>query len=274
MLVAKLWRVLQSSRLWLNTFLLVCLFILAVFMALLSRPQDDWVSATAQNLSSELIGAILTYIVIEMVGHYYTVKLEEKLALIQQLGDPDNAISIKAVSDMWYLGWLQDGSMVSKSLRFANLEEADLGLCDLRKVEFYRANLQNARLWADLRGANLLQANLAGAQLVYSGDPNEFLPEGEGVRVPRAYKDGTPHRALLDGKTILPDGKPWREERDGFDLARFTDATHPDFWRSGERNSPAFRNGDNATHRRHATKADVEAVVVKVQALADKLDGK
>ena len=75
-------------------------------------------------------------------------------------------------------------------------------------------NLQEA----DLRGANLQEANLWGANL-----------QGADLG-----------GATFDENTMLPDGTKWTP---GTDMGRFTDREHPDFWRSDDPASPAYRGG-------------------------------
>jgi hypothetical protein len=73
-------------------------------------------------------------------------------------------------------------------------------------------------LGANLESANLERANLQGADF--------FL-------------------ATFSKETILPDDKKWTPETD---MARFTDPEHPQFWRSDDPTSPAYRGdeGDGA----------------------------
>jgi hypothetical protein len=59
--------------------------------------------------------------------------------------------------------------------------------------------------------ANLKESNLLGVNL-------------EGTR--------------FDETTILPDGTHWIPETD---MRRFTDPNHPNFWRSDDPRSPAYR---------------------------------
>ena len=94
-------------------------------------------------------------------------------------------------------------------LRGANLQEAILWLANLQEANLRVANLQEANLW----GTNLWGANLQGADL---------------------------GGATFDENTMLPDGTKWTP---GTDMARFTDSGHPDFWRSDDTQSPAYRGG-------------------------------
>ncbi len=98
----------------------------------------------------------------------------------------------------------------------ANLQGADLMFTYLRGATLSRANLQEADLCdAFLKGADLKHANLQGASL--SG-------------------------AKFDEETVLPDGSKWAPDTD---MARFTDPAHPDFWRSDDPDSPAYRDDSN-----------------------------
>jgi hypothetical protein len=47
--------------------------------------------------------------------------------------------------------------------------------------------------------------------------------------------------AEFDEDTKLPDETIWTPDTD---MARFTDPNHPDFWRSDDPNSPAYRGKD------------------------------
>ena len=105
---------------------------------------------------------------------------------------------------------LSGADLAGATLLGTHLRKANLAGAVLRQADLHYAVLNGADLrGADLRGANLqwidLQdADLRGAQLVYA-------------RV---------HRAYLHGAT-LPDGTRWMP---GYDLDRFTDPRHSDFW--------------------------------------------
>ena len=83
-------------------------------------------------------------------------------------------------------------------------------------------------MFADLAGANLREADLATTTL----DGANLI--GASVREARFSKYAT-----------MPDGNWWTPETD---MGRFTDPVHPDFWRSDDPNSPAYR-GKDATGR-------------------------
>ncbi len=104
-------------------------------------------------------------------------------------------------------------------LWLANLQEANLRVASLQEANLRVANLQEANLW----GTNLWGANLQGAILW-------------GANLQGADLGG----ATFDENTMLPDGTKWTP---GTDMGRFTDREHPDFWRSDDPASPAYRGG-------------------------------
>lgn len=111
---------------------------------------------------------------------------------------------------------LLGANLQEASLAKANLQSTDLQLADLQNANLEKANLQNA----DLRGANLQGARLIGANL-----------EMASLR-----------HATFDETTVLPDGAVWTP---GVDMTRFTNPDHPEFWRSDDPNSPAYRDNSH-----------------------------
>lgn len=121
-------------------------------------------------------------------------------------------------------------------LEESDLRAADLSQANLKDVEMQNANLEKAVLgFTDLQGADLqgccfrgalfIQANLRGADLEFSD-----------------LKGACFQNTLFDQTTTLPDGSLWRPNTD---LARFTDPNHPEFWRSTDPSSPAYRPPPN-----------------------------
>jgi hypothetical protein len=103
-------------------------------------------------------------------------------------------------------------------LRKANLQGADLTLADLSHADLSWANLKGAELngtW--FLGATLLEADLEGAKV----------------------SDMLPMFPVFNRETKLPDGKFWDEDED---MDRFTKREHSDFWRSPQKDSPAYED--------------------------------
>lgn len=81
-----------------------------------------------------------------------------------------------------------------------------------------RANLENANLYrADLKGADLSYATLRGANL----------------------EDAILIDAIFSEYTTLPNGEYWSQATD---LRAFTNSMHPQYWRSSDKMSPAFKS--------------------------------
>jgi hypothetical protein len=160
----------------------------------------DWGESWLQNFSTEMFGAFLTFILLELVvGGRQQREAESKAEyrlrrrLIIQMRSKDNAIALQGLEELLVHGWLADGSLQEADLRFANLQGADLRFANLQWADLRFANLQGANLHsASLRGTNLLSANLQGTDLTL---------------------------VKFDETTILPDESHWTPDTD---MYRFT----------------------------------------------------
>lgn len=169
-------------------------------------------------------------------------------------------------TSLWYANLegvhLRFANLQGAHLEYANLKEADLRLVNLQEAHLRQANLQGARLLgAKLQGANLLNATLEGASMrranlqgAYLGETNLQRADLWGANLHGAKLWNTNlHEANLsetnlqganlknaqfNEETTLPDCTNWTSETD---MARFTDPDHPDFWRSDDPQSPAYR---------------------------------
>lgn len=127
-------------------------------------------------------------------------------------------------------------------LRGVNMQGADLAGADLRKSFLWNTNLQQAYLGdaslqgtnlsgANLQGVNLWNANLQGANLAMASLQGAYLYDAD-------LRGANLEDAIFDETTRLPDDTAWTPDTD---MARFTDPNHPDFWRSDDPSSPAYR---------------------------------
>lgn len=180
-------------------------------LSLLQNPAGwtpEWRTGWLQNFSTEMMGAIVTFWLFELiVGERKQRELEEKRQqsarerFIRELGSQVHATAINAVRELRSNGWLQDGSLKKADLRRANLKEAKLSSIDIEAADLSSANLQGADLrQAKLQGVNFAGANLQGALL---------------------------EESRMDRKTILPNKTLWSPQ---VELAMFTDQNHPQFW--------------------------------------------
>jgi hypothetical protein len=225
-------------------------------------PTGDW-KGLALNFGTEMAGAVVTYLLLELVigrmerreaeREAEKKELEAKKAdLIAQLGSSVKDVAVAAAEELARHGWLYDGSLQGANLKeanlqgaslynaklerirltWANLQEAYLGLANLRWANLQGANLQGAILTgANLQKANLFEASLQGANLWVTNLQEADLDTADlqGASLQKANLQGANlEGASFDEGTRLPDGTKWTPDTD---MARFTDPDHPDFWR-------------------------------------------
>lgn len=206
------------------------------------------------NVSTEMVSIAITVLIIDKLNERRERRVGERLEreqLTRQLGSTVNEVARRAVEELRDKGWLTDGSLQGTDLRAAHLEDARLWKADLQGANMQwaklkkanlngstlvgtnltQANLQTAKLGgADLRGANLFEAKLYRA-VMHGADVRYATLDGahlEGARLEGANLLGASlANVFIDEFTVLPDGQAWSPETD---LARFTDAQHPQFW--------------------------------------------
>lgn len=143
----------------------------------------DW-QGFLLNLGTELIGAGLTFFLIDQVLRQRERSEEEKQAeafskaeLIARLGSSVQSFAVAAAEELRRRGWLTDGSLNETSLLAANLQNAPLSYGQLFRTNLGDANLQQADMshitlqgahldGAKMHGAYMLGANLQEASLV------------------------------------------------------------------------------------------------------------
>jgi hypothetical protein len=254
----------MKSTAWLRVGVLVVLIVVALASSLWAVGRNgDW-EGLALNFGTEMAGAVLTYLLLELVigrREESEAKKEERETkranLIAQMGSSVKDVAIMAAEEMKRHSWLSDGSLRGAQLAGANLSKADLIEANLQGADVHGANLQGTFLFAaNLQGADLITANLQGADLVRANlqGVDLFMANLQGANLSNANLreavlggtdlqgaglDGTDLQganliranlqgATLNENTILPDGTKWTPDTD---MARFTDPKHPDFWR-------------------------------------------
>jgi hypothetical protein len=213
---------------------LICVFVFLGFSFLLGRlswhrrvardeDKRSWWADWQQGMSTEMTGALVATVLFGLALGYLeerdtkeTLQREYTRArLIYDMGSLDNSEARHAVERLRAQGWLTNRTLKDEVFIRANLRDAGLQAAYLRGASFENATLTGA----DLTGANLLGTIFTGADLSHAQLAGAFYDE----------------------KTVLPDGTFWTPDTD---LARFTDPAHPDFWRSNDPLSPAYR-GDS-----------------------------
>jgi uncharacterized protein YjbI with pentapeptide repeats len=168
---------------------------------------------------------------------------------------------------------LRHANLRGAVLTEAELREADLGAANLSGANLIKANLHAADFTAaDLRGAllqnviapsaiffraNASRANLFGARLnnanLREADLKEAILTDADLRGANLASANLERARVtsdsFDIETWLPDGVYWTP---GTDITRYTDPSHPDFWRSDDETSPAYYGGGDRGRRHHS----------------------
>lgn len=194
-------------------FVLMILLLVSAGLSLFSLIQtpegssDEWWAGWAQNLSTDLLGAIVTYLLFELIiarrqreEEYQQDVNRRKAWLIEHLRSSNNQEALKALEELSEHEWLYDGSLKQVFLREANLEGANLRQADLRGADLRGANLKHTQLmFANLSGAYLVGADLEGAKNI--------------------------EQAVFDQDTRLPNGRYWKP---GINVQAFTESKKPE----------------------------------------------
>lgn len=214
----------MNSRAWMIRILAVLLAVgIGLSLADAYRTCDWW--GALLNLGPELIGAVVTYLLFDQFIERRERIETEKARLLASLRSGSHDAALEAVAVLRERGWLEGDALKDANLIGANLEGLDLRNANLQGAILLETILEGADLTAcDLRGALLCDAELDGAVL---RDANL-----EGANLwDTSYGD----------HAVLPDGTEWMPDTH---MARFTDREHPDFWRSDNPHSPAYRGNE------------------------------
>ncbi len=158
------------------------------------------------NVSTEIIGIIITVLIIDRIVQNHEVKAKKDLLLLR-MGSHNNETAKEAINELRLNGWLKDGSLNGVQLTNANLSDANLDNAVmigsvLSFAVFERAHLYNATLtnaityFTSFRNAELRGANLTGMK-------DLFVSNYPGIPI-------VDHRVFANvfslRKAIMPDG--------------------------------------------------------------------
>lgn len=236
----------------------------------------------AANVYTDVISVLVTVFVIDRLNRRRDEQrdlrqLQEQL--VRDASSMSNEVAKNAVHQLRKREWLEGENSLLKGadLRGANLQDADLVAANLQAANLILAKLLDANLArANLQGTKLMFANLQGAFLDNVNLQSTDLASANlqdvislGANLQRADLNAADlHGATLDGadlqgtnlsdtnlqgvyldgaklteSTTLPDATNWTSATD---MTRFTNPNHPNFWRSDNPSSPAYR-GDTPT---------------------------
>ena len=154
---------------------------MGIFASFDERGQFD-LHGLIGNLSSELIGAIFTYYIIERIVKNSADSAELKPRMIRRLENPDRGVTWQVLQELDDRGWLQDGSLYGWFLQRANFEGADLRKINANAFGLYRCNLKDAKIdveqlvvMSDLRRTVMPDGKLYDGRYCLVGDLNWAL---------------------------------------------------------------------------------------------------
>lgn len=163
------------------------LLLLAIFFGWLSYVPGNFLDNFASNLSTMLVGVVLTILILDSVIKRREERLLEflenqrlqqeekqlereqellKTQLVREIASGDAGLAMRALKEFDDKGWLTDGSLVNAYFAGANLPKAKLSWANLSGAYLSRVNLEQAELgWANFTGANLNEARLIRATM-------------------------------------------------------------------------------------------------------------
>jgi uncharacterized protein YjbI with pentapeptide repeats len=194
------------------------------------------------NLSMEIGGALLIYLLLERWLDKEEKEEEEFRSLVLMMGSPVRDEAVAAAhklrhTDAWTNGSLHEADLagarlsraylgevvlIRANLALATLQGSTLGQANLAGSDINRADLRHTYLVnANMCGSNLAGAHLDEAQLRHSDLQGAILVGAslrkanlESAKLGRALIIETgENRTILDSDTVLPDGTRWSERR-------------------------------------------------------------
>lgn len=214
-------------------------------VSLSSAEPREWQSAFWLNLSTELIGAFLTFILIEIFiatsqqREHEARRINEKkqdsertrvilqINSIRQLHLTEDSNQKQVlVNEMKSLGLLRGSDLSGMNLKnidfsYGDLSGANISNCDLTGAILNRSILRDAILAnSDLTSADLAHADLSGANLHRANMKNVMLSMADHpgyMEILAKYDDSATWDfdsfigyAIFNETTVLPDGQLWK----------------------------------------------------------------
>jgi hypothetical protein len=179
------------------------------------------------NLGTELVGAVVTYALFELIIERRERREAEKEAveaekaeLIAQMGSHVGDVAMAAAEELHRRGWLTDGSLCNASLGGARLRRAWLANARLCNGTLVKADLREARLYdSDLSEAWLCEARLDEALLGRADLRKAHLDGAEVLADQLAQAESLAGATLPDGTKLSEENweaefEEWREKHE------------------------------------------------------------
>jgi hypothetical protein len=117
----------------------------AIVMGIVASYRDGQVDVAGlvSNLSTEIIGGVLTFLLIEQFILKNEDELTQRKVLISKLENHDNGIVKQVIAELRANGWLEDGSLYGWFLQRANFSGIYLKDLNTNGLGLYKCNLQD-----------------------------------------------------------------------------------------------------------------------------------
>jgi hypothetical protein len=218
---------------------LAVLLLIAIITSLISYSLIDsdnvksWVISWLQNLSTEIIGALITYLLLNLIVEGYNKRQESEqkrkeaqlhgyTRIMQAKGPEEKQLILNEMERLNLLQGadLRGADLVGVFLAGMNLQEVNLSLAQLRGADLSGAQLQAANLsHADLAGANLKGAELQRTKLIKTKFTHSTLvgarlsesiieeTDFRGANLQGAdFSRSSLNRPMVDADTVTPKG--------------------------------------------------------------------
>ncbi len=178
---------------WSVLALIVLLALLAGGLSWALEERSPWWAGAAQNFATEMLGAWLTFLLIDQIIGARERRREReaeererlKRLLIRRLRSPHPEVVEKAAQLLREYGWFSDGTLHGAYLSYANWSGLDMSGIDVEGARMRKVRLVNT----DLRNANLEGATVTVERLALA-----YALRGAVMRDGRRY----------DGRLNLP----------------------------------------------------------------------
>lgn len=182
--------------------------------------QPDWLSNFSENFWTEVLGIIVTVVVIDRIYAMNSLR-DRKILLFNQLKSHANSVAIDALEQIRREDWLEealtyhyDKKEDRVSLRRLEIQQGNLNGVELSNVDFRTSKLFKT----DLRNAKLLGCDLAFSQVKCAFLGNTDLRGCDLYEIKGMF-----NVAVKSEFIILPDGTQWQSSED---WERFVDSNH------------------------------------------------
>lgn len=219
-------------------------------IGVLSFPTLDAVSADISGFISDLVpeavGILFTVLIIDRLDAQRELEQLQN-RLVREATGQSNEMAKSALDWMQHEGWLagEESLLAGQEATRANMDGVNLVEANLERTDFYKSTLRNVNAFATkAHNTNFGFTDLTNADFV--------IADLTGANLDSAILDGVIFYHPNQGAAILPDGTPWTEDTD---MRRFTDHTHPNFWRSDDPESFAYIGMEDYWSKRREPKS-------------------